>query len=105
MMPYLPGPFDHPPCNSVEKINSGYKAWEYLMYIFGLGPGLFYGILPQKYWRNFCKIVFTVHILHQHKILANPLHNAHVALLDFIMEFEQIFFQQLVRCIHFMCPC
>ena len=32
--PYLPGSFDRPPRNPAEKINSGYKAWEYLMYIF-----------------------------------------------------------------------
>ena len=50
MMPYLPGSFDRPPHNPTKKINSGYKAWEYLMYIFGLGPGLFYDILPWKYW-------------------------------------------------------
>ena len=31
--PYLPGSFDCPPRNSAEKISSGYKAWEFLMYI------------------------------------------------------------------------
>lgn len=50
--PYLPGSFNRLPRNPAEKINSGYKAWEYLMYIFGLGPGLFYHILPRQYWKN-----------------------------------------------------
>lgn len=47
--PYLPGSFDRPPRNPAEKINSGYKAWEFLLYIYGLGPGLFYDVLPFKY--------------------------------------------------------
>jgi hypothetical protein len=40
--PYLPGSFDKPPRNPAEKISSGYKAWEFLLYIVGLGPALFY---------------------------------------------------------------
>jgi hypothetical protein len=51
--PYLPGSFDRPPRNPAEKISSGYKLWEFLLYIFGLGPALFYNILPEKYWLNF----------------------------------------------------
>ncbi len=31
--PYLPGSFDRPPRNIAEKINSGYKAWEWLIYL------------------------------------------------------------------------
>ena len=57
--PYLPGSFDHPPRNPAENINSGYKAWEFLIYIFGLGPGIFYNILPEKYWKKFCKLIFS----------------------------------------------
>ncbi|KAG6809463.1 hypothetical protein H0H92_016147 [Tricholoma furcatifolium] len=48
--PYLPGSFDQPPCNPAEKISSGYKAWEFLLYIFALGPGYFYGLLPDPFW-------------------------------------------------------
>ena len=33
--------FHRPPRNPVEKILSGYKATEYYLYIFGLGPSLF----------------------------------------------------------------
>ncbi|GLB36899.1 hypothetical protein LshimejAT787_0311860 [Lyophyllum shimeji] len=64
--PYLPSSFGRVPRNPAEKINSGYKAWEYLLYLFGLGPALFRSILPEKYWLNFCKLarVFTFfHIL------------------------------------------
>jgi len=34
------------PCNPAEKISSGYKAVEYLIYVFGLCPALLYGMLP-----------------------------------------------------------
>ncbi|KAJ7039326.1 hypothetical protein C8F04DRAFT_1086450 [Mycena alexandri] len=52
---YMPGSFDRPPRNPAQKINSGYKAWEFLLYFFGVGPALLYGILPEKYWLNYCK--------------------------------------------------
>jgi hypothetical protein len=47
---YIPGSFDRPPHNLAEKISSGYKAWEYLLYLFGLGPALLFGILPDLIW-------------------------------------------------------
>ena len=43
---YLPGSFDCPPQNPAEKISSGYKAWEVLIYVFGYCPALLCGILP-----------------------------------------------------------
>ena len=92
MTPYLPGSFDRLPCNPTEKINSGYKAWEYLMYLFGLGPGLFYHVLPKPYWRNMCRLVRGIRIAHQHKILMTSLKQAHQSLLDFVLEFEQLYY-------------
>jgi hypothetical protein len=50
--PYLPGSFDRPPRNPAEKISSGYKAWEFLLYIVGLAPALLHGILPDPEWRH-----------------------------------------------------
>jgi hypothetical protein len=47
--PYLSGSFDCPPRDPAEKISNGYKAWDFLMYLFSLGPGLLYNILPEKY--------------------------------------------------------
>jgi hypothetical protein len=44
--PFLPGSFDRPPHNPAEKIHSGYKAWEWLLYLYGMGPATLYGILP-----------------------------------------------------------
>ena len=54
---FLPRSFDQVPRNPQEKISSGYKAWEFLVYIYILGPGLFYEVLPEPYYRHFCKLV------------------------------------------------
>ena len=96
MTPYLPGPFDRPPRNPAEKINSGYKAWEFLMYLFGLGPGLFYKILPRQYWKNYCKLVFAVRILHQYGISSQHLRAAFKAILEFVIEFEELYYQRKI---------
>ena len=103
--PYLPGSFDRPPRNPAEKIKSGYKAWEFLMYIFGLGPGLFYGVLPDRHWKHFCKLVFGIRILCQHRIKTKCLCEAHKALVDFCDQFELLYYQRCVDRLHFVCPC
>ncbi|KAG6825417.1 hypothetical protein H0H92_003754 [Tricholoma furcatifolium] len=92
--PYLPGSFDRPPRNPAEKINSGYKAWEYLIYIFGLGPGLLYGVLPLDIWQSYCKLVSAIRILYQHSITSNQLQVAHLHLIQFIAEFETQYVQR-----------
>jgi len=104
MTPYLPGSFDRPPRNPAEKINSGFKAWEFLIYVFGLGPGLFYKILPEKYWKNYCRLVFGIHIVHQQEILTVDLTQAHTALIEFVTEFEELYYQRRVERLHFVCP-
>jgi hypothetical protein len=63
---YFPSSFHRPPRNPAEKISSGYKATEYYLYLFGLGPAFFRIILPKKYWQHFCKLVHAVHIITQH---------------------------------------
>jgi hypothetical protein len=57
-LPYLPSSFDRPPRNIAEKLTSGYKAWEFLLYMYGLGPGLLYGLIPDPFYTNYCKLVF-----------------------------------------------
>jgi hypothetical protein len=103
--PFLPGSFDRAPRNPAEKINSGYKAWEFLLYIFVLGPGLFYGVLPEKYWKHFCKLIFGIRILHQHKLTRDNLRDAHKAFLDFALEFELLYCQRHPGRLHFVRPC
>jgi hypothetical protein len=100
----LPGSFDRPPRNPAEKINSGYKAQEYLQYIYGLGPALFYDVLPEKYWRHLCKLIFGVRVLSQKKLTAEQLRKGHQALSDFSHEYEVLYYQRKPSRIHFVLP-
>ena len=61
--PFIPSSFGRTPRNPAEKINSGYKAWEFQIYLIGLGPALFQHILPRQYWINYCKYVLGIRIL------------------------------------------
>ena len=40
-VPFIPSLFGCTPRDPVKKLNSGYKAWEFQQYLFGLGPTLF----------------------------------------------------------------
>ena|SRR5487761_1143679 len=88
-----------------EKLTSGYKAWKFLLYLYGLGPGLLYGLLPGNYYTNFCKLVRGIRLMHQHKIMRDNVCKAHLALASFVQEFEIIYCQRKVTCIHFVHPC
>ncbi|ETW76855.1 hypothetical protein HETIRDRAFT_125856 [Heterobasidion irregulare TC 32-1] len=99
--PYLPGIFDRPPRNPAEKINSGYKAVEFLTWIYGLAPALLHGVLPDQYWRNFCKLVAGIRLVHQRNIRQTELKLAHRLLIEFSEEFEQLYYQRKSSRLHF----
>ena len=99
---YLPSFFDRPPRNITEKLTSGYKAWEFLLYLYGLGPGLLYNVLPDEYYTNYCKLVHGVHLMNQHRITHDNLYQVYLALTFFAQEFEIIYCQCLATWIHFM---
>ncbi|KZT02196.1 uncharacterized protein LAESUDRAFT_662285 [Laetiporus sulphureus 93-53] len=100
-LPYLPGSFDRPPRDPAEKLNSGYKAWEFLLYIFGMGPALFYNVLPERYWQNFCQLVAAVRILHQRKITRTQLKHVYQLILEFTKTFENLYYCARQERIHF----
>jgi len=102
---YLPSSFDRPPCNIAEKLTSGYKAWEFLLYLYGLGPRLLYNILLDQYYTNYCKLVHGVCLMNQHRITHDNLRQAYLALTSFTQEFEMIYCQCLATRIHFVRPC
>jgi hypothetical protein len=102
--PYLPGSFGRPPRNLAEKINSRYKAWEFMLYLYGLGPRLLYNVLPEKYWRNYCKLVFGVQLMLQNSIKAEELMESHTALAKFAQEFEEEYYQRRTDRLHFVRP-
>lgn len=100
--PHLPGSFDRPPRNPAEKINSGYKAWEFLLYLFGLGPGLFYKILPTPIWESYCRLVSGIRIMYQKSITPEEYRIAHKHLVLFTAEFEKLYMQRRTDRIHFV---
>ena len=95
------------PCNPAEKISSGYKAVEYLVYIFGLCPALLYHRLPPKFYQNFCKLFFATCVIYKSK---DDLLAAHKAFLKFVYKFEILQYTTvLYMCslmhLHFIWPC
>jgi hypothetical protein len=79
-----------------------HKAWEFLLYFYGLGPGVFYNVLSTIYYRHFCKLIFAVHIINQHKIKINDLEWAHQALVEFAYEFKVLYYQCRTDRLHFV---
>jgi hypothetical protein len=100
--PYLPGSFDRPPRNPAEKISSGYKAWEYLLYIVGLAPALLHGILPDVEWRHMCKGVNVIRCFHQRKIPVEQIIERHKLAIEYVAEFETLYYQGMPERIHFI---
>jgi hypothetical protein len=102
---YFPLSFHRPPRNPAEKISSGYKATEYFLYVFGLGPAFFRTVLPSKYWENFCKLVHGVRIITQRQISTAQVREAHSYLTQFVEEYENLYYQRRMDQIHFCRPC
>jgi hypothetical protein len=101
----FPRSFDHTPQNPAEKISSGYKAWEFLLYFYGLGPGLFYGILPEAYYLHYCKLVIGIRIIYQCQITRHQIKLAHKLLLEWVLEFELLYYKQDIQRLHFIRQC
>ena len=103
---YLPGCLEsRVPRNPAEKISSGYKAVEYLVYIFGLCPALLYGLLPQNFYYHYCKLVFGMRVVHRSHKLKDDLLAAHKAFLEFVYEFEVLYYKRELKRLHFIRPC
>ena len=102
---HLPTSFGRTPRNPQEKISSGYKAWEFLNYIYGEGPGVFYGILPDVYYFHFCRLVRAIRIIHQHAISREQLGTAHELLLQWVLEFEILYCDRNPDRLHFVRQC
>ena len=102
---YLPTSFGRTPRNPQEKISSGYKAWEFLVYLYGLGPGVFFGILPEVYYTHFCRLVRAVRIIFQHTISQDQLTTAHKLLLQWVVDFELLYCKRDPDRLHFVRQC
>jgi hypothetical protein len=101
--PFIPSSFGRVPRNPAEKINFGYKAWEFQVYLIGLSPALFRYILPKDYyWLNYCKYVSGIRILQQWVISPDDLRRGHRLICEFAQEFEQLYYQCRADRIHFV---
>ncbi|KZV79419.1 hypothetical protein EXIGLDRAFT_659109, partial [Exidia glandulosa HHB12029] len=101
---FIPGIFGRCPRNPAEKINSGYKAWEWLLYVFSLGPGLFVGLLEPALFRLYCKLVKAFRILYQKRVMRSDVLAAHELLAQFVDGYERQFYQRRVERLHFVRP-
>jgi hypothetical protein len=102
---YFPSSFHRPPRNPADKISSGYKATEYFLYLFGLGPALFRIVLPKEYWQHFCKLVHAVRIITQRQISQAQVREAHYYLTQFVEGYEHMYYQRRMDRLHFCRPC
>lgn len=103
--PFFPSSFGRTPRNPAEKLSSGYKAWELLLYIYGLGPGIFYGVLPDKYYEHFCKLVFGIRTVYQRSMSMASLEKANFALREYVVQFEDLYYQRKISRLHFVRQC
>ena len=102
---FLPTSFDRAPRNPQEKISSGYKACELLYYIYGLGPGVFFDVLPEEYYSHFCRLVHAIRIIYQQTITRDQLLLAHRFLLQRVLDFELLYCERRPECLHFVRQC
>ena len=102
---HLPTSFGRTPRNPQEKISSGYKAWEFLYYLYGEGPGVFYNLLPQPYYSHFCKLVQAIRIVYQRSISGEQLLLLNTLLLEWCFEFEELYCQRNPERLHFVRQC
>ncbi|EIW82015.1 hypothetical protein CONPUDRAFT_152905 [Coniophora puteana RWD-64-598 SS2] len=102
---HIPSSHGKLPRNPKQAWNSGYKAQENNIWIYGLCPGLLFGVLPFEYWQNFCRFVKGIRIMHQCSITPAQLDDARRTLIDWELEFEELYYRQQKNQLHFVRPC
>ncbi|KAK1234541.1 hypothetical protein PQX77_002255, partial [Marasmius sp. AFHP31] len=100
--PFLPISFGRAPRDPAEKINSGYKVWEFSIWLYGLGPALLRNILPDAYWRNYCMLVRGIRLAKQYSISYDEMKELHRLLLTFVQDFKTLYVQRNPDRIHFV---
>lgn len=102
---YLPASIDRVPRNPATKINTQYKACEFMMYLWSLGPALFRLVLPHHLWLHLCKLICAVRLLHQRRITGAQIKRAHKLLLEWEDEFELKYYARREDRLHLVRPC
>ncbi|KAJ3808249.1 hypothetical protein F5876DRAFT_90140 [Lentinula aff. lateritia] len=87
---FFPSSFHRPPRNPAEKINSSFKAT---------------AVLPQENWRHLCKGLHGAHTMLQCSATGKEIREARIQLVQFVEEYEVMYYQRCVDRMHFCCPC
>ena len=101
---YMPSSFDHTPRNIAEKVTSGYKAEEWMLYTWTILPGLLHTLLPPVYFFHFCHLVAGVRVALQRRVKVSQLLPAHNHLVTYVEKFEETYYQRRLARLHFVRP-
>ncbi|KAG6819020.1 hypothetical protein H0H93_016276 [Arthromyces matolae] len=101
---YFPSSFHRTPRNPAEKISSGYKATEWFLYFYGLGPAFFRVILPPEYWKNYCMLVAAIRIFVQRSITGHQVAEGYSLAIQFIEDYENLYYKRQVDRLHLCRP-
>ncbi|KAL0571300.1 hypothetical protein V5O48_010665 [Marasmius crinis-equi] len=99
---YIPAPFGRATRDPAQKINSGYKAWEFGTWMYCVAPAFLRHILPEKYWRNYCMLVRGIRLAKQYTISREEMIELHRLLLTFVKDFETLYVQRNPDRLHFV---
>lgn len=102
---YLPGFFDRAPRNIAEKLNSGYKAVEFMTWFYNYLPAMLRSILPEAYWSQLCKLVRGITILYAEDISAEELVESKLLLSAAVEDYERLYYARDPDRLHVVRPC
>ncbi|KZT33841.1 hypothetical protein SISSUDRAFT_1087959 [Sistotremastrum suecicum HHB10207 ss-3] len=102
---WIPGSFDRTPRDIAKKLNSGYKAWEFTLYFYGLGPCLLFERIKLPYWRNYCRFVHAMRLMLQHEVSMEECRDADRNFIIAAGDFEDLYIERRTDRLHFGRPC
>ena len=79
-----------------------HKAWEFQLYIYGLGPVLLRHVLPRSYWENYCKLVAGIQVLQRPVITPQDLRYGKYSPRRFCPGIRALYYERKASRIHFV---
>jgi hypothetical protein len=101
---WIPAWYGRSPRNPAKKVNTDFKAWEFMVYLYGLGPMVFREHLPLEYWKHYCKLVRIVEIANQTEITAEELVELNGYATTWQLEYEELYIERKSERLHFVRP-
>ncbi|EIW81874.1 hypothetical protein CONPUDRAFT_152775 [Coniophora puteana RWD-64-598 SS2] len=99
---HLSAEHERMPRDLYDKRHSQYKMIEWETYGLGYSPALLYEVLPENYWRHLCKLVRALRLLCQYQISREDLEEADRLLSSWVMQFEELYYEQREDRLHFV---